>query len=67
MPPGHDEHLVAQALELVGVRRGDDDGDAAVGGLAEDAVDLGAGADVHALRRLVGEQQDRARRAAPGR
>ena len=53
---GHHDHAVAQPLELECVARDDDDRDAAGGDLAQDAVDLGAGAHVDALRRLVGDE-----------
>jgi hypothetical protein len=59
VPPGHDDHAVAQALELLGVGRGDDHRDAAGRDLAEDAVDLRPGPHVDALRRLVREEDRR--------
>ena len=55
----HHDHAVAQPLELERVARGDDDRHAAGGDLAQDAVDLGARADVDALRRLVGDEDRR--------
>ena len=66
LPARHDDDAVAEPLELLGVRGRDDDRHAAVGDLAQDAVDLRAGADVDALRRLVGEQDGRLRTAARG-
>ena len=55
----HHDHAVAEPFELLRVAGGDDDGDAAGGDLSQDAVDLGAGADVDALRRLVGDEDRR--------
>ena len=57
MAARHHDHPVAETLELLRVARADDDGNVPGGDLAEDAVDLGAGADVHALRGLVGDEE----------
>jgi hypothetical protein len=56
---GHHDHAVAQPLELQGVARGEDDGHSPGGYLAQDAIDLGARADVDALCRLVGDENRR--------
>ena len=66
MAAGHDEHPVAEPLELLGVGGGDDDGDALVGDLAQDPVDLRPRPDVHALGRLVGEQDRGTGEEGPG-
>ena len=53
-----DDDPVAQAGQLADVGRGHDDhAGAAVGDLAQDPVDLGAGADVDALGGFLGQQQ----------
>ena len=56
---GHHDHAVAQPLELDRVAGGDDDRHSAGGDFAQDAVDLGARADVDALRRLVRDENRR--------
>ncbi len=56
MPARHHDHSVAETLQLDCVARRNDDGHAAPGDLAQDAIDLGASTDVHALRRLVGDE-----------
>ena len=66
VPAGHDEDLVAEALELLGVGGGDDDRDAVADDLAQDPVDLGPGADVDALGGLVGDQDRRVGQQGPG-
>ena len=54
---GEDHDPVAEPFQLPGIGGHDDHAGACVGGLAQDAVDLGPGADVDALGRLLGEQQ----------
>ena len=49
----HDEHAVAEADQLGQLGRDDDDADAVAGQIAEDAVDLGLGADIDAAGRLI--------------
>ena len=56
---GHHDHAVAQSLELLRVTRTDDYRHATTGDLPQDAVDLGAGADVDALCRLVRNEERR--------
>ena len=55
----HDEHAVAEPLELLGVRRRHDHRHAALGNLAQDAIDLRASTHVYALGRLVGNHDGR--------
>ena len=55
---GEDEHAVAQALQLDGVGREDDDA-CPLGGAAQDPVELDARAGVDAAGRLVGEKHRR--------
>jgi hypothetical protein len=56
---GEDQHPVAEPFQLPGIGGDDDHAGPSVGGLAQDAVDLGPGADVDALGRLLGQQQRR--------
>ena len=57
---GDDEHGVGEAEHLLDLARDDDDGVAGCGEAADEGVDLGAGADVDASRRLVEQQHPRA-------
>ncbi len=66
MAPGHDDHPVAEPLELLGVRRRDDHRHAGVGDLAQDPVDLRPRADVDTLGRLVGQEDGRLRQQRAG-
>ena len=59
LAPGHDEHPIAQPGELDGVARLDEQRRPAVRAGAQRLVDVEAGADVDALRRLVGEDHRR--------
>ena len=54
---GEDGDPVTEPVKLPQVGGHDDDAGARIGDLAEDAVDLGPGAHVDALRRLLGEHQ----------
>src|SRR4029078_12016110 len=58
-------HPVAEALELERITRDDDNRHTASGDFAQDAVDLGAGAHVDGLCRLVGDGDPLARRVDP--
>ena len=61
------QHAVAEADQLGQFRRDDDDADALVGEVAQDAVDLRLGADVDAARRLVHQAARAGRRPAAWR
>ena len=60
-PPRHDDHLIAQPFKFRRVRGIHDDRRARTRYLAQNAIDFGAGANIHALRRFVGDDQARLR------
>ena len=66
MAPRHDDHPVAQALELHGIRRQHDDRDARGGEIAQERVDVHAGAGVDALGRVLDEEHLRVAEAPAG-
>ena len=66
-PLAHDQHAVADADQFGQLGRDDDDADAVARQVAQDAVDLGLGADIDAARRLVEEDHLRARPTASWR
>ena len=56
-PARNRQDAVGQLRQLERVGRGEEDGGAGAGDLAQPAVDLGLGADVDAARRVVEQQQ----------
>ena len=58
MAGGEDGNPVAEAFQLPDVRGHDDHRSTGLGHLPENAVDLGPRTDVHALGRLLCQQQD---------
>ena len=63
-PPRQHDDLIAQPLKFRRVGGIDDDRRSRTRNLPQDAIDFRAGADVHALRRFVGDDQARLREQA---